>query len=485
MPARSRPLRPELSPRHLLGALLRELREAAGLSQRELGDKVFCSGHLIGRIEKAERWPHAELVHRCDELLSAEGKLVAVLPHLERQRREVSGNRAAGKDESVGGPRHSPEGPVNNWQGDGGPEHRGLLSTVAVAVQVDGMEVLMQLDRRTLLNAGLVSFVATLGLDPVAQGLTDPIVGMGRPLPLTFTSTAHLDEVLAHLADQWHSLVKTDNLLGPRYAIGGVLQQLTVVEALLRATRAGMRRQVLRLGAQYAESAAWLYEESAAPALARAWTDRAMQWAYEADDQVMTAWTMYRRSQQAAELRDAAEAIGLASAARRDERQLSSATRAATRVQEAAGYWLDGDEHVAQGLLDEAHEWAASDNAGDAREGHGSFCTPAYIELKRAEGWVTMGRPRNAIAGFAEWLPRLPAVYQRDRAVALTWQANAHLADNGPEEAAAAAHGALPIARSCGSQRILKRIDSIGVSLREHRRLPAVDAFLADLGSQG
>jgi hypothetical protein len=448
-----------LSPRHKLGALLRELREGAGLSQRELGERVFCSGHLIGRIEKAERWPHMDLIRRCDETLTADGRLEAALQQVQRQRQE-------------------------GWRLEGSRGDQGLIGTVAVAVQVDGMEVVMQVDRRTLLNIGLVAFVGTLGLDPLTRVPSERTIDVGGSAPLTLTSAAHLDELLAHLGNQWHALVKTDNLLGPRYAIGGVLQQLTVVEALLKATRTGLRRQVLRVGAQYAESAAWLSEEAAASAPARAWTERAMNWAYEADDPVMIAWTMYRRSQQAVACGDAAEAIRLARGARQDERRLTSATRAAIQVQEAAGYALGGDEKAAQALFDEAHEWAASDDAGDARDGHGSFCTPAYIELKRAEGWVTLGQPTRALAGFTEWLPRLPAVYLRDRAVALAWQANAHLADDGLEEAATAAHDALPIARSCGSERILRQIERVGASLRAHRRFSAVDAFITDLGSE-
>jgi len=52
----------------------------------------------------------------------------------------------------------------------------------------------------------------------------------------------------------------------------------------------------------------------------------------------MLAWTVFRRSQQAATARDAAQVIGLAQAARRDEEQLDSPMRAAIRVQEAYGH---------------------------------------------------------------------------------------------------------------------------------------------------
>lgn len=80
MGQRPRTLHPGLSALHLFGARLRLLREQRGLSQRGLGQLVFCSGHLIGKIEKGERRPLADLAHRCDEVLGAGGTLIGLLP---------------------------------------------------------------------------------------------------------------------------------------------------------------------------------------------------------------------------------------------------------------------------------------------------------------------------------------------------------------------------------------------------------------------
>src|SRR6266568_2643512 len=60
-------------------------------------------------------------------------------------------------------------------------------------------------------------------------------------------SGAQLDELIHLLDDQWHALVRTDNLLGPRYALGGVRDQLGVIELLLRTVRPPARHQVLQL----------------------------------------------------------------------------------------------------------------------------------------------------------------------------------------------------------------------------------------------
>ncbi len=66
---------------------------------------------------------------------------------------------------------------------------------------------------------------------------------------------SQLDELIALLDQQWHALVKTDNLLGPRHAFIGVRTQLDIIEILLRDIRPPARQQVLQLAARYAEPA--------------------------------------------------------------------------------------------------------------------------------------------------------------------------------------------------------------------------------------
>jgi hypothetical protein len=87
-------------------------------------------------------------------------------------------------------------------------------------------------------------------------------------------------------------------------------------------------------------------EDTGDIAQARYWTSRAMEWAYEGDDERMLAWTIFRRSQQAAATSDAAQVIALAEAARWKEEQLATPSRAAIGVQEAYGHALDGDEQA-------------------------------------------------------------------------------------------------------------------------------------------
>jgi hypothetical protein len=206
-----------------------------------------------------------------------------------------------------------------------------------------------------------------------------------------------------------------------------------------------------------------------------------MEWACEAGDDRLLAWTLFRRSQQATYRADAASVIGLSQAARRNDAALSPPTRAAISQQEAQGYALDGNEAMTQRLLDESHQWAAADTAGDAREGHGSFCTSSYIEVQRAACALRLGKPHQAVEVYSRALPTLPGVYRRDRGVALSWCSLAHIEVGQPEQAASAASDALQIALSVGSQRTLHKVQAMGRRLETYRKLAPVGSFLDEL----
>ncbi|HET9969795.1 MAG TPA: hypothetical protein VFQ68_16290 [Streptosporangiaceae bacterium] len=298
--------------------------------------------------------------------------------------------------------------------------------------------------------------------------------GMLGRARLDTLSAGQLDELIRLLDDQWHVLVRTDNLLGPRHALIGVRDQLTVIDALLRTVRPPARHQVLQLGARYAESAAWLHEDSGDLAGSRHWTGRSMEWALEAGDQLMMSWVLYRRGEHVAADGDAAAAAGLA-AARREGGDLPGPMLAAIFQQEAHAHALDGAESACLDTLDQALERAASpDDPGDASSGHGSFCTPAYVEMQRGRYWLLLGQPAKARAALDGAVRTLPPVYRRDRGVALSALAAAHAAIGEPGEAATAALQALEVARDAGSERIVSMVIPVANALARHRGIGAV-----------
>lgn len=321
------------------------------------------------------------------------------------------------------------------------------------------------------------------GPSPASRPVSPP-GGPGPALPARAEPmpAAQLEEALALLDGQWHALVKTDNLLGPRAALGGVRTYLGVIDELLRTARSAPRARLLALGARYAESAAWLHEDAADDAASRYWAGRSMEYAVEAGDRLMVAWTLFRRSQQATAGGDAAQVVGLAAAARREGGELPGPMLAAVLQQEAHAHALDGDEAGCHAALDRALETAAGGDPGDASGGHGSFCTPAYLDMQRGACWLRLGYPARAVASYEAAARALPLVYRRDRGAALSGMAAALAAAGEPEQAALAAAQALAIARDSGSGRITGMVASVASALAPHQKLAPVAALSAALG---
>ncbi|WLW58642.1 helix-turn-helix domain-containing protein [Streptomyces sp. SX92] len=68
-------LDPGASPLDYYGYELRRLREAAGLTQKQLGDILNYTGSLVGQIETARKVPTPEFSERADAALGSEGLL--------------------------------------------------------------------------------------------------------------------------------------------------------------------------------------------------------------------------------------------------------------------------------------------------------------------------------------------------------------------------------------------------------------------------
>ncbi|MGV4987069.1 helix-turn-helix domain-containing protein [Streptomyces sp. NRAIS4] len=68
-----RALDPAASPLDYFGSELRRKREAAGLTQKELGAVIFCTGSLITQIETAAKVPTRAFAERVDAALLTDG----------------------------------------------------------------------------------------------------------------------------------------------------------------------------------------------------------------------------------------------------------------------------------------------------------------------------------------------------------------------------------------------------------------------------
>ncbi|MGP0025212.1 MAG: hypothetical protein ACLPKE_17920 [Streptosporangiaceae bacterium] len=117
---------------------------------------------------------------------------------------------------------------------------------------------------------------------------------------------------------------------------------------------------------------------------------------------------------------------------------------------------------------------ASSDDPGDASNGHGSFCTPAYVEMQRGRCWLRLGQPAKARTALDSAIRSLPPVYRRDRGVALSALATAFAAIGEAGEAAITATQALAVARDAGSERIVSMVIPVATALAPYCSIDAV-----------
>lgn len=290
----------------------------------------------------------------------------------------------------------------------------------------------------------------------------------GAASPLTAKAALDLEVVCEHLDEAWHSLVRADNLFGPRAALPGVLTNLALIERALPDLAGQARTALARWAAQFAESAAWLCEDLGEITTAEHWALQAGGWAVEATDPALESWILVGRARRSAYRREAGGAIALARAAQRAGSALSPAMRAAALAEEAEGHALAGEERTCHARLDEAERWAErveEDARGDARGGHGALCIPSYIAGRRARCWTLLGKPARAVPLFDYSLSGQPAAYHRDRAWVLAGLARAYAEVGDMDEAAASAHRALDIALPTESGRTKRAIHEAAARL--------------------
>lgn len=134
MPRPLRPLNPDLSPSHRLGAELRAFRIKAGETHGSLGVKVHASTSLIGSIERGERIGAVDVIALCDDELGARGAL------LQLWRVAYASRRKAGR--------------ATERRGSGGTPSQTTASLLErVLVQVESA-LAVRLDRASLEQRG-------------------------------------------------------------------------------------------------------------------------------------------------------------------------------------------------------------------------------------------------------------------------------------------------------------------------------------------
>lgn len=452
-------LTPNRSALHRFGYELRSWRKARHLSQDRLGKQVHVSGDTVGLIETAKRRPSRDFAERCDRALDTMGALT-------RQWEVIEAERAAGRDTaavtdtSVVGTDRLPTQRVASDAGD---------RIVVQMTSLSGEPVSVAIDRRTFLS-GVAALPAVAWLAPGALGPG----ALPRPV-----SDGGLADVIRNMTQLRTILAAQDNVLGPGAVAATAVQQLDILQRLSRTASGQARESLMRLQAAYAEFTGWLADDLGDLRTGQYWTDRALEWSHEADDELIVGYVLMRKAQRAADANDPAATIGLAQAAQR-RGALTPRVRAAAAQYEAQGHALDGNHEAFRDAIERARGLVVAAPPVVAGE-WAVWCTSAYVDIHEAAGWMRIGDPAQAADGYERALADWSAEFQRDEGLYRSRQAHAYAAAGIPEQAAETGRNALQIASQTGSARIVAELAPLPAALRPWQQLPAVRTFTAEL----
>lgn len=264
-----------------------------------------------------------------------------------------------------------------------------------------------------------------------------------------------LNYLKRHLQDQY----ATDNLLGPRVMLPGIVGHLETIKRLRTEARGQELDELLSIGAGYAEFAGWLSHDAGDYAAAATWCGTALEMADAAGDDVMAAFAMMRRAAAAISARDGAYAARLAQRVQRFNSPETIRVRAIAALTEANGHSMNANASetdraldLAAGLVEQVDSVAAVENDPTVIR----YCAiPLYESISKAKCHLELGRAAEAIDSFRTVLDTLPPDYHRDRGQYLARLTHSYVLGEQPEAACAAGEESLAIALETGSTRTI------------------------------
>ncbi|PWW62288.1 helix-turn-helix protein [Actinokineospora spheciospongiae] len=388
-----------------LGAVLRELRTARGLTLGAVASQVRCAPSLLSYVESGQRQLHEWLAAKLDEVYGTGGVVVSLL----------HGTVTMSDSPPFGVPSESDVFVVSLLGGEAMPlSRRELLASLSVGVA------------GTVLNRRFERVVEALDMT------TDP---------------------LDHFAATYNGFQVATRSLHPHRLIDGLTGSVAVLDGLRRRAGSKEQPQYHQMQARFAESLSWLSEEAGDLPSAMYWIDRASQWGQAADWHAMSAYGFVRRSMMVVSFSgDGRRAIDNATTVF-SQSQSSPRMRGLAAKQIAFGHALLGDQEASTRTLDQAVTLLSKPvQGGDALLGQRSVLTEDLFTIFQTTCDIYLGRGEQAIASLAPRLDSLSSSSARTATITRAKVARAYANIGQPEEAAHHALAALDDIEAVGSQ---------------------------------
>lgn len=379
-----------------LGRQLAACRRAAGLSQERLAALADYSRSTIANVETGRQRVGADFWARCDEVLAAGGAL-------GRGYAEVHSAERSEHEQAAAQARYDSLAVVGGWSDD--PAAAGLELPGAGAGDSDVLE----------------------------QGaVRDPLL------------VSSLGEALAGHA-------RTAGIFGGRDLMPLMVRHIRFLRAGFGTAQGRDALQLAGVCARYAEFAGWLSQDLGRRGDALFWTDRALEWARQAEDLEFSSYVLMRQSDLAEGHGPAQRVLGLAEAAGRVT-GLGPRATALVAQQRAVGHALDDDVAGFERMMDRARDQVTAAVASEDAP-WGAYCTPVYLAMQEATGWMQLGRADEAVTVFERQIGLVPAADRVDAGLFQARLAHAYSLSDRADSAARSVLAAFELAEATGSWR--------------------------------
>ena len=402
------PLEPSASAGARLGAELRELRVAHGLTLAGLSVRVGYSAQYISQVEHGRTAPSEAFVQTCDVELGADGALFRLLPAVVlEQAQQRSARAAARRGTDIHSDQEDDADPIN---------------------------------RRELAAAGAA---AVLGLAAAAAPAP------GREIDPTLPG--HSERLLAIIGTH-------DAAHGPQDVLGTACRELRLIAEHRKVATGDLRIALMRVEARWAVHTAWLCEDAGDPRGRAALLERALCLAREAHHPDLIAWARARQAQWT----DPRSAIRIAESGLRTA-CAGAQTRALCAVRAAHAHAQVGNADATERLLARAYDLAAKDSAAPPL----SVSVPLAEHVVRcweARCWAALA-PTKGVALYDSVLRDWPRHRTRDGGLYLARLARACAAAGELDRSRAEGRKALAIARTTRSNVAARELKQLTTTL--------------------
>ncbi len=403
------------------GTMLRNSRNAAGISLGELARQTNYSKSQVSKIENGHARPSEAFAKLCDHVLGTGGALAALV------RQEP--------------PKADTAPPGDVW----------------VLELDEGSLRYTEVPRRQVLAgaSALLGYAMTRAVKPEIDDRT-------------FT-------VLRAMFDHHRAL---GTMASPALVLGQVIAHLHTLRTLAAEHQEPMRSQLVLLAARVAEFAGWMSQEAGREADALRWTDRAVALA-ERHDPHLASFALFRHAEVALYRQDPARTIELARMAQQDRDAGPRILGLAARI-EAQGHALAGDAGGYEAALDRAAELLAAREQG-VQPVLGPASVPDDLSLVRGWSLYDLGRPGEAAELLDRPLLVIPPTARRARARFGVRRALAHAQHGEIEQACLAAREVLADVALVDSATVRIDLRELNRTLNRWRTHPAVRDLQGEL----